>query len=405
LAAALLLVATACSGKVTDNDAKGPGAASGPGVTADTIKLGVLTDNSGAFAGPGKANVQGIQVFWEEKNRTGGICNRKIELLTRDHGYNVQNAVSMYAEMQPEVLAFQHLLGSPMSAALNQSTQSDQVLAVVASWAQNLLKNPYYVLPGTSYDVEIANGLAWLTKTKGINRGDTVGHIYAEGEYGESALAGSKSAAAALGLKLVEQKIQSSDSDLTVQIAALHDAGAKHVLLTTTPSQVASALSSAAAANYGMTFLGSGPTFNPTLLNGTARNAFETTYFVVGSTAAYASSAKGPQDARRLFEARYANEPRTTSVTFGYGQAQIMAAILEAACKAGTLDRPGLLKAFQSITNLDTEGTLSPLDYSKKGESPATKVFISKPNSATPGGLDLVQDLTDYPEGTSIKHS
>jgi hypothetical protein len=81
-----------------------------------------------------------------------------------------------------------------------------------------------------------------------------------------------------------------------------------------------------------------------------------------------------------------------------------MAAILEAACKAGTLDRPGLLKAFQSLTNLETDGVLAPLNYSRKGESPATKVFITKPNKDTPGGLDLVQDLVEYPEATKIRH-
>jgi ABC-type branched-subunit amino acid transport system substrate-binding protein len=404
LAASAVLFAAACSGKVTDT-ASDPAVVNGPGVTDATIKLGVLTDNSGVFAGPGKATVQGIQAFWEEKNRSGGVCRRQVELLVRDHGYNVQNAVSLYAEMEPEVLAFQHLLGSPMSAALAQSSEEDEVLAIVSTWSQGLLKNPYYVVPGTTYDLELANGLAWLAKKEAIARGTTIGHIYVEGDYGESALAGSKSAAADLGLRLVEQKIRSTDPDLSVQVAALRDAGARHVLLTTTPAQTASAVSSAAAANYGLTFLGSSPSFHPALLDGTARNAFESTYVLAGSIAPYSSPAKGPSQARRLFEARFPNEAPTASVTFGYGQGQIMAAILDAACQAGAFDRPALLKAFQAIDDLDTGGTIAPLDYSKPGKSPATKVAILKPNKSAHGGLDLVQDLTDYPEATKITHT
>ena len=46
---------------------------------------------------------------------------------------------------------------------------------------------------------------------KGIKKGDKIGHLYFEGDYGESSLNGSKYAAEKLGLEIVEQKIKATD--------------------------------------------------------------------------------------------------------------------------------------------------------------------------------------------------
>ncbi len=47
--------------------------------------------------------------------------------------------------------------------------------------------------------------------------GDTIGHLYLEGDYGENALAGSKFAAGEHDLKIVEQKITPAETDMTGQ--------------------------------------------------------------------------------------------------------------------------------------------------------------------------------------------
>jgi hypothetical protein len=101
--------------------------------------------------------------------------------------------------MQGHVLAFQQLLGSQMIAALINSIASDKVLTQVVSWSSKLLANPYIVMSGTTYDLEMINGTDWLMKNKGLKAGDKVGHIYLEGEYGESALFGTTTSAQANG--------------------------------------------------------------------------------------------------------------------------------------------------------------------------------------------------------------
>src|SRR5256886_16540090 len=121
LAIALVAVfgAAGCSTKVVDASSS-PSAgklATGPGVTDTTIKLGVLTDRTGPYAGLGKAVEQGRTLFWDDKNSKGGICGRKVEFVLKDHGYNPQNAVTAYSAVKDDVLALHRLLSPPGNAA------------------------------------------------------------------------------------------------------------------------------------------------------------------------------------------------------------------------------------------------------------------------------------------------
>jgi ABC-type branched-subunit amino acid transport system substrate-binding protein len=352
---AVLLFTTACSTKKnTEGTAGGGKLAAGQGVTDTTIKLGVLSDRTGAFAAAGKGLEQGRLLYWEKKNASGGVCGRKVEFVVKDHGYNAQNAVTAYSQVKDDVLALDELLGSPMIASLLPNLLADQMLALAASWSSSLLANPYVVISGTTYDIEMINGIQWLTQNKGVKSGDKVGHIFLEGDYGENAAAGSRAAAKEFGLTLVEQKVKPTDTDLTGQLTALRAAGVKVVMLTTTPAQTASAVAVAEATGFDATFLGSNPAFSPALLAGAAKGALEKRLYIVTSTAPYASDAPGPTEVRKAFVAKYPDQTKSQFVMYGYAQGEIMAKILQSACDKNDLTRIGLLKAFQSLSDVQT---------------------------------------------------
>jgi len=387
---AAALVLSACSVKSTG--ATGD-PSTGTGVTATSIKLGVLTDRTGVFAGAGKGVEQGRDLFWRSKNDAGGVCGRKVEFVVKDHGYNAQQAVSAYAQLKGEVLALDELLGSPMIAALLSNLENDEMLTFAVSFSSNLLANPYVVITGATYDIEMINGLHWLADQKKVASGDKVGHILLDGDYGANALAGSRAAAKDLGLTVVEHTIKPTDTDLTAQVTALRNQGVKVVLLTTTPAQTASAVAVAEASGYDATFLGSNPAFSPALLKSPARAALEKRLLVATSIAPFAAEGAGPADVRSGFNATFSGQPKTNWVMYGYAQGEIMAQLLEAACKDGTLTRPGLLKAFQSLDDVDTRGLLPPLDFGTPGAIPARQVRIVVPDSSVDGGQRITAEL------------
>ena len=403
LLAAALLLAAGCSTKSNTEAASSGQLATGPGVTETTIKLGVLTDQTGPFAPASKDAQAGRALYWDKKNAEGGVCGRKVEFLTRDHGYNVQRAVSAYAQMQPDVLAFQEVLGSPVLAALQPKLQTDKALSLAASWSSQLLSNPYLVITGATYDVEAIDGIAWLMHNKGLAKGDTIGHIFLQGDYGENAAAGSRAAAAQYGLKLVEQQIKPTDADLTGQITALRGKGAKFVLLATTPSQTASAVGVAAATGYAATFLAAGPAYHPALLKTQVKDAIVHNLLVSTPVAPLSSNVPGATTVRQAYQAKYPNQPASVFVTYGYAQAMVTEQILKAACDKGALTRPGLQTAFHSLTHADTAGLVAPMDYSQTGQIPARQVYLARPDPAVLGGLTQVQDLFTDPLATTFQ--
>jgi ABC-type branched-subunit amino acid transport system substrate-binding protein len=394
-----LLTAGCAQTKPTESSSSAGAVETGPGVTADAIKLGVLTDRTGPFAGAGKAIELGRSLYWDAQNAQGGVCNRKVEFTVKDHAYKTDQAVTTYAQIKDNVLALDELLGSPEIAALSDTLKEDQMPTLAVSWSSSLLRNPYIILSGTTYDLEMINGINWLMQHKGLAKGDKVGHIYLEGDFGGNALSGSKAAAAEYGLTIVENKVKVTDTDLTAQVTALHNQGVKFVLLASSSAQTASAVSIAEANGFDMTFLGSNPTFSPALLAGPAKTAMEKRYFAVVSTAPFGSTSAGPTKLRNDFMAKFPDQAKSagTFVVYGYGQGIIMRTILEAACKSGALTHAGVQKAFQSLTTVPTDGLLATLDYSKPGQIPARQVYVAKPDATVPGGLAQVQDLFAAP--------
>ena len=268
LASALLLAAC---GSTADAPAGGADAGAGglrtdTGVTDTTITLGVMGDTSGPFKNLGAGLNAGNQLWADDVNAAGGICNRQVELEIVDHGYKADTAKTLYPQLEPKVLGMLQLLGSPVLAALKQNLIDDKLTAAPASWSSEVLDNPYIMMIGTTYDLEIIDGLAYLQQQGLLADGDTIGHIYIDGEYGANGLRGSQYYATQHNLTVREAKITSTDSDLTNIVTGFRGEGVKVIVLTTTPAQTASAMSANQALGLNVPVLGNNPVFDPALL-------------------------------------------------------------------------------------------------------------------------------------------
>src|SRR3954452_4576033 len=267
--AALGLAACGKSSNSSTGSSSSGGIKTGPGVTSKTISLGILTDLSGVFAALGAPLTQANQAYWKQQNAAGGVCNRTVKITVKDHGYDPQKAVTLYRDMAPNVAALQQLLGSPITAALLPTLEKDSMYSALAAWPPSLLKSKVIQITGATYDLEAINGIDWLMKNKGLKKGDAIGDLYFEGDYGEGGLKGVQYAAKQFGLTVVEQKIKATDTDMSGQVSAFKRAGVKAIWLTVGPKQLASAAGVAKAQGLNVPLGGNGPVFSPLLL-GTA---------------------------------------------------------------------------------------------------------------------------------------
>ncbi|MFD7303273.1 MULTISPECIES: ABC transporter substrate-binding protein [Streptomyces] len=391
--AALLIAGTGCSSKAEEDkpaDAA-DGVRTGPGVTDDRIRLGALTDLTGPYATLGKSIVQAQQMWADETNAAGGICGRKVEIVVEDHGYDVQKAVTAYADLSTDVVALPQVIGSPVVAALIDDIERDQLLTFPQAWAASLLgKDPVQVL-GTTYDVDMIAAVDFLTRTKGLKKGDTIGHVYFEGDYGANALEGSTWAAERAGLKIVDQKIKATDTDLSAQVSALREAGVKAVLISAGPAQTASLAGVAASRGLQVPIVSSAPGFAPQLMKTPAAKALEAMLHVVSAAPAVSSDLPGVKKMVASYEKKFPGSPVDSGVLSGYNAAQLLGADLKKACEAGSLTREDVVKTHRSQKNADT-GLGTPQNFSDVNRPASVSTYVLKPDAKAVGGIVVAEE-------------
>ncbi|MFH8933725.1 ABC transporter substrate-binding protein [Streptomyces griseosporeus] len=397
-ALALLLAATGCSSKA---DGKGSsdsadGVRTGPGVTAKTIKLGALTDLTGPYATLGKSIVQAQQMWADETNAKGGICGRKVEIVVKDHGYDVQKAVTAYADIAPDVVALPQVIGSPVVAALQDDIDRDHMLTFPQAWAASLLGKDSVQVIGTTYDIDMISAVDFLTRTKGLKKGDTIGHVYFEGDYGANALEGSTWAAKKAGLKIEGQKIKATDTDLSAQVSALRKAGVKAILISAGPAQTASLVGVAASRGLRVPVVSNAPGFAPQLMKTPAAPALAAMLNIISAAPAVSSDLPGVRAMVASYKKKYPGSPVDSGVLSGYNAAELLGADLKKACASGGLTREDLVKAHRSQKNADT-GLGTPQDFSDAGSPASREAYVLRPDAKADGGVVNVEDAHKAP--------
>ncbi|MFH9412713.1 ABC transporter substrate-binding protein [Streptomyces rochei] len=397
--AAVLLAGTACSSKAESGGGGGDaadGVKAGPGVSEKHIKLGALTDLTGPYATLGKSIVQAQQMWADETNAAGGICGRQVEIVVKDHGYDVQKAVTAYADISPDVVALPQVIGSPVVAALLDDIERDGMLTFPQAWAASLLGKDAVQVLGTTYDIDMIAAVDFLTRTKKIAKGDTIGHVYFEGDYGANALEGSEWAAEQAGMKVVGQKIKATDTDLTAQVSALSNAGVKAVLISAGPAQTASLAGVAAARGLRVPIVSSAPGYSPQLMKTPAAPALEAMVHVVSAAPAVSSDLPGVKKMVASYTKKYPGEPVDSGVLSGYNAAQLIGADLKKACEGGSLTREAVVKAHRSQKNADT-GLGTPQNFTFVTEPASRSTYVLKPAAKAVGGLVGVEDAHEAP--------
>ncbi|MFJ4817611.1 ABC transporter substrate-binding protein [Streptomyces sp. NPDC088801] len=397
--AALLLAGTGCSSKAGSSGSADDGAdgiKTGPGVTGKTIRLGALTDLTGPYATLGKSIVQAQQMWADEVNARGGICDRRIEIVVKDHGYDVQKAVTAYADLSADVVALPQVIGSPVMAALLDDIERDKVLTFPQAWAASLLDRDAVQVLGTTYDIDMIAAVDFLTRTKGLAKGDTIGHVYFEGDYGANALEGSRWAAEKAGLKLAGQKIKATDTDLSAQVSALRKEGVKAILISAGPAQTASLVGVAASRGLKVPVVSSAPGYAPQLMKTPAAPALAALLNVVSAAPAVSSDLAGVREMVAAYKKKYPDSLVDSGVLSGYNAAQLMGTDLKKACENGSLSREGVVKAHRSQSSVDV-GLGTAQNFSDKARPANTSTYVHKPDAKAVGAAVNVEDAHTAP--------
>jgi ABC-type branched-subunit amino acid transport system substrate-binding protein len=388
VAAVMVAAVSGCSTKAPESSGSAEGeagdVATDVGVEGNTIKLGVLTDLTGVFAALGKDLTNSNQLFWEDNK----VCDTyDVELDIQDTGYVPQTGVQLYSGMKDSILAMQQTIGSPINTALAPEYEADTIVNFPSAWSKTLTEIPGTGVVGATYDVEIANGYDYLFQEGLLKEGDTVGHIYFEGEYGANGLAGSQAVAEEKNLKIIEAQIKSTDQDMSAQVTQFKAAGVNAIALTVAPGQTASVAAVMQASGLDVPILGNNPVFAPGLLQGPTAEWLKTHLYVASPVSAFDDHA----DLLKAYQEAYPDVTPSLGVLVGTGMATLMKQVLDAACENGDLTRQGVLDAFNDLSDVDTGGLVVPIRGFESGKSPSVESFVLQP-ADVPGGAKVLAD-------------
>jgi branched-chain amino acid transport system substrate-binding protein len=175
------------------------------GVTDKTIVFGQVAALTGPTQDLGQGMRQGILAAFDEANRGGGIFGRKLELKSRDDGYEPEKTIEATKAILDEdkVFALIGAVGTPTSKVSQPIATQAKVPFIGPFTGAEFLRNPYnrYVVNvRSSYFEETEAWIEHLTKDLGISK---IAILYQDDAFGLTGLEGVQRAMAKRNLTLV----------------------------------------------------------------------------------------------------------------------------------------------------------------------------------------------------------
>jgi branched-chain amino acid transport system substrate-binding protein len=187
--------------------AASPVLAADPGVSADKIILGQAAPLEGPASALGIGMRDGMLAAFAEQNAKGGVKGRKIELKSRDDGYEPNKSIeaSKALLMDDKVFALVGPVGTPTSLAVVPIAAEAGVPFIGPFTGVEALRNPYkpnVVNVRASYFQETEEWIERLTKDLKIER---ISILFQDDSFGRAGLAGVQKAMEKRNMKLASE--------------------------------------------------------------------------------------------------------------------------------------------------------------------------------------------------------
>jgi ABC-type branched-subunit amino acid transport system substrate-binding protein len=177
------------------------------GVSADAILFGQAAALQGPSSALGQRMRQGIIAAFTEINAKGGVHGRKLQLISRDDGYEPDRSIVETTKLLDEdkVFALIGAVGTPTAKATIPITSARNVPFIGPFTGAEFLRDPELanvVNIRASYGAEAEAWIKHLTEDRRFTR---IGIFYQDDSFGRDGLVGVKRALARRGLELAAE--------------------------------------------------------------------------------------------------------------------------------------------------------------------------------------------------------
>src|ERR1700726_3081103 len=177
------------------------------GVSPDTILFGQAAALDGPSSALGQGMRQGILAAFAEINARGGVHGRKLELISRDDGYDPDRSVVQTTKLidEDKVFALIGAVGTPTTTVTVPIAKARNVPFIGPFTGAGFLRAPdlqNVVNIRASYGAEAEAWIKHLTEDLHVSR---IAIFYQDDSYGRDGLAGVKAALEKRGIELAAE--------------------------------------------------------------------------------------------------------------------------------------------------------------------------------------------------------
>jgi len=382
-AGAVASLVTACGGATIDADSDG----AAPGVTGDTIKIGLLPDLTGPVAAIGAPLTLGAQTYVDHLNEEGGIAGRQVELVVKDTQFNPQRAVQEYRKIKDDVLAIVTTVGEGITAAVVPEADKDNMFSWPGTYTESYRATEHPPIT-TPYIYEALGGIDYFANELGA-KGKKVSSFNLESginiDYSKAVEVGATAYGMEAGTSIAKP---ASETDYTGAVQTVSGGDPDFMLVGTAPVQAASFIGTAFSQGLRVPTMVSSVGYSPSVLATETGSVLSEVAYVTSPWAAWDSDEVGQKE---LVAALEPDQERDVQIQVGWVMAKGLTDLIAMAAEAGDLSRDGIKDALSTAT-LDFGGIAPTVDFTPKdgvyGTSKETRIY-----KVTPDGLELVKDL------------
>jgi ABC-type branched-subunit amino acid transport system substrate-binding protein len=339
-------------------------AAETPGVTATSIKLGMTVAQSGPTKNNGIALLSGVQAAIKAINTAGGIHNRKIDLIAVDDGYEPEKTIAAATKLikEDKVFALVGTYGAPTVNAIIPMVEQENIPLFAPLAAVNIVrptkKNVFMLRLDSLQEGE--QTIKYVVDGMGIK---DVGILYQDDAFGGPGLAGIQKALASRGLTAKGRgRYKRNTTDIDEAIDAIMKEKPKVVVMYSLMPVTSLFIKKSVAKGFNPIFVNGSPPLPPVFfddIKGLPVEVYTSMMHPWYNDTSFQLSKEFQKDmtaAGSTNMSQFALE--------GYFYMKVFAEGLKRAGK--DLTRPAILKALESIQNVDFGGvnvTFGPDDH------------------------------------------
>ncbi len=334
-------------------------------VAEEVIKVGAVQPVTGRFAFAGVHINAGLEDALMMANEEGGINGKKIKYIMEDGTYKVDVAVAAFkrimARDNPIIMYGESTaLGKAMAPEIKDRYKVLYSSTSFSSELANAEKNPYMFVTGPTYSDMFGILLKYIAKEK---PGANVAFFYSDTEFGKDPIPYGRKMCKKLGLNLVAEEVAKVGGvDIASQVLDMKRKKTEYVIFQGfVLSPVSAVIKQSRAYGLKAKFMGTHWGTHKMLLD--KLGPLAEGYLGVMPYAFYWQDEIPMIRKIKAWNKKHHPEVkyRPTSYMQGFMTGLVFVECLRRADKMGELTGDGLVKALQSIKNVDVGGLMAPI--------------------------------------------